>query len=114
MQIYSMNPNQFTHKLQESLQAAQSLAASKNHSELTGAHLIAALLAQGDGATRPILEKAGGNSATIDTSLTSLFEKLPSVQGNAGQQVYMSQEVRAVMNTAEKIRAGMQDEFTSV
>lgn len=26
----------------------------------------------------------------------------------------MSQEVRAVMNTAEKIRAGMQDEFTSV
>ena len=109
-----MNPNQFTHKLQESLQAAQSLAASKNHSELTGAHLIAVLLAQGDGATRPILEKAGGNSATIDTSLIRLFEKLPSVQGNAGQQVYMSQEVRAVMNTAEKIRAGMQDEFTSV
>ena len=60
------------------------------------------------------MEKAGGNSGTIDTSLIRLFEKLPSVQGNAGQQVYMSQEVRAVMNTAEKIRAGMQDEFTSV
>jgi len=109
-----MNPNQFTHKLQEAFQSAQSLATSKNHSELSGAHLFAALLAQVDGVTRPILEKAGGNTGVIDAGVNRLIDKLPKVQGNAGQQIYVSQDVRAVMNTAEKIRSEMQDEFTSV
>lgn len=109
-----MNPNQFTHKLQEAFQSAQSLAASKNHSELTGAHLFAALLAQVDGATRPVLEKAGAAPGAMDSALSRLLGKLPSVQGNAGQQIYMGQDVRAVLNTAEKIRSEMQDDFTSV
>ncbi len=109
-----MNPNQFTHKLQEALQAAQSLATSKNHSELSGAHLFSALLAQEEGATRPILEKAGGQATAMEGAIHRMLDKLPSVQGNAGQQIYLSQDLRAVMNTAENIRSEMQDEFTSV
>src|SRR5690554_6219091 len=71
-----MNPNQFTHKLQEALQAAQSIAASKNHSELSGTHLFSALLAQEDGATRPILEKAGGRTAAMEGALRRMLDKL--------------------------------------
>jgi ATP-dependent Clp protease ATP-binding subunit ClpB len=109
-----MNPNQYTHKLQEALQAAQSLAMGKNHSELTATHLFAALLGQTDGVTRPILEKLGVNTRNLESSLTRLLDKLPAVQGSAGQQLYTSQDLRAVLNAAEKVKGQMKDEFTSV
>ena len=109
-----MDPNQFTHKLQEAFEAAQTLATSKNHSELTGAHLFAALLGQSEGVTRPILEKVGAVPRVIEAALNKLLDKLPSVQGNAGQQLYTGQDLRAVMNTAEKVKTQMKDEFMSV
>ena len=109
-----MNPNQFTNKLQEAFQAAQSLANSRNHSELSAAHLFAALLRESDGVTRPVLEKIGVNTGRLETAVNQLLDKKPSVQGNAGQQVYLSQDLRAVMNTAEKVKSDMKDEFTSV
>ncbi len=109
-----MNPNQFTHKLQEAVQAAQNLASAKNHSEMTSVHLFSALLSQAEGVTRPILENAGANPRVIESSLTRLLDKLPAVTGNAGQQLYLSQDLRAVLNTAEKVKTEMRDEFTSV
>jgi len=109
-----MNPNQYTHKLQEALQAAQSLAMGKNHSELTATHLLSALLGQSEGVTRPILEKLGVNPRQFESALNRLLDKLPAVQGGAGQQLYTSQDLRAVLNTAEKVKGQMKDEFTSV
>ncbi len=109
-----MNPNQFTHKLQEALQSAQQIAADRNHAELTSKHLFSALLQQTEGITRPVLEKLGASPPQIESALRQLLEKLPSVQGNAGQQVYTGQDMRAVLNTAEKVKSEMKDEFTSV
>ena len=109
-----MNPNQFTNKLQEAFQAAQSLAASRNHSELGSVHLFAALLRESDGVTGPVLEKIGVNTTRLEAGVNQLLDKKPSVQGNAGQQVYLSQDLRAVMNTAEQVKEKMKDEFTSV
>ncbi len=109
-----MNPNQFTHKLQEALQAAQSLAAGRNHAELSAAHLLSALLDQSEGVARPILEKLKADPRAFEASLRRLLDKLPSVQGAAGQQLYTSQDLRAVLQEAEKVKARMKDEFTSV
>jgi len=109
-----MNPNQFTLKLQEAFQAAQSLAGTKNHAELSSLHLMSALLDQSDGVTRPILAKVGADPAALASGVSELLEKLPAVQGNAGQQVYLSSDLRGVMNTAEKLRGKMKDEYTSV
>ena len=109
-----MNPNQFTLKLQEAFQAAQSLAAEMSHAELSSLHLFSTLLAQMDGVTRPILSKIGADPDVISQEVSSLLEKLPTVQGNAGQQVYLSTDSRAVMTTAEKLRGKMKDDYTSV
>lgn len=109
-----MNPNQFTLKLQEAFQEAQSHANNSSHAELSSLHLFSALLKQPEGVTGPILSKAGADPASLRSGVDALLEKLPSVQGNAGQQVYLSSDLRAVMNTAEKIRGEMDDEFTSV
>ena len=109
-----MNPNQFTLKLQEAFQAAQSLANEQSHAELSSVHLFSALLDQPDGVTRPILSKIGADPDSLNSQVSTLLGNLPSVQGNAGQQVYLSSDLRAVMNTAEKIRGKMNDDFTSV
>jgi len=110
-----MNPNQFTLKLQEAVQAAQNLASEKNHAELGGVHLLAALLDQSEGVTRPILSKIGADPGALERETDELLEKRPSVQeGGAGQQVYLGSDLRGVMNTAEKVRGELKDEYTSV
>lgn len=109
-----MNHNQFTLKLQEAFQEAQSLANEQSHAELSSVHLFSALLDQPDGVTPPILSKIGANPDSLNSKVSTLLGNLPSVQGNAGQQVYLSSDLRAVMNTAEKIRGKMKDDFTSV
>ncbi|NRB74247.1 MAG: ATP-dependent chaperone ClpB [Verrucomicrobiales bacterium] len=109
-----MNPNQFTLKLQEAFQAAQSLANEHSHAELSSVHLFSTLLDQPEGVTRPILSKIGADPDSLNSQVSTLLGNLPSVQGNAGQQVYLSSDLRAVMNTAEKIRGKMKDDFTSV
>ena len=44
-----MQPERFTTKAQEALQAAQRIARDHSHQEIDGEHLLAALLAQEDG-----------------------------------------------------------------
>lgn len=109
-----MNPNQFTLKLQEAFQAAQSLANNQSQAEISSIHLLSALLDQPEGVVVPILSKVGADPAALRQGVSTLMEKLPSVQGNAGQQVYLSSDLRGVMNTAEKVRGEMEDEYTSV
>ncbi len=109
-----MNPNQFTLKLQEAFQAAQTLASNKSQAELSSVHLMSALLEQPEGVVVPILSKVGADVSALRSGVAELSEKLPSVQGNAGQQVYLSSDLRSVMNTAEMVRGNMKDEYTSV
>ncbi len=109
-----MNVNQFTLKLQEAFQAAQDMASNRNHAELGATHVLAALLDQGEGVTRPIFSKVGADPSAVEREVDALLDKVPAVQGNAGQQIYMSSDLRAVTNTAEKVRGEMKDEYTSV
>ena len=54
-----MQPDKFTTKTQEALQAAQNDATERGHSELTNEHLLRAFLDQPEGVARPLLEKVG-------------------------------------------------------
>tara|TARA_R110000850_G_scaffold16044_8_gene50057 strand:+ start:3770 stop:6349 length:2580 start_codon:yes stop_codon:yes gene_type:complete len=109
-----MNPNQFTLKLQEAFQTAQNLASESSNAELSSVHLFVALLEQPDGVTRPILAKLGADPGALSQQAGDLIAKLPSAQDNTDQQVYLSSDLRAVMNAAEKLRGKMKDDYTSV
>ncbi|MDF1814546.1 MAG: ATP-dependent chaperone ClpB [Verrucomicrobiales bacterium] len=109
-----MNPNQFTLKLQEAFQAAQSLAQQKNNAEITSAHLLYVLLKDEGGVTRPVITKIGADPELITQQMEQTIDRLPSVQGSPGQETYFSSELRAVVNVAEKKRNEMGDEYTSV
>src|SRR5438270_12035247 len=107
-----MRPDKFTQKMQEALQASQSVASEFGHQEITNEHFLIALLDQTDGVTRPLLEKVGGNVANLRQRLRDELERKPKGQGdNLNQGI--GNELRSTIDAAEKEMARMKDEFLS-
>ncbi|KAF5407169.1 MAG: Chaperone protein ClpB 1 [Candidatus Udaeobacter sp.] len=107
-----MRIDKYTQKMQEALQAAQDLASQANHPEITNEHFLSALLDQGEGITRPLLEKLGANVDQLRDRLRSELERRPKIHG-AAADVRLSNELRNVLDSAEKEMSKLKDEFTS-
>src|ERR687887_477005 len=107
-----MRIDKYTQKMQEALQAAQDLASQANHPEITNEHFLSALLDQGEGITRPLLEKLGANADQLRDRLRSELERRPKIHG-ASADVRISNELRTVLDGAEKEMSKLKDEFTS-
>jgi len=80
-----MRIDKYTQKMQEALQASQDLASQFNDSEITNEHFLSALLDQGEGITRPLLEKIGGNVDQLRERLRSELERRPKIHGGAAE-----------------------------
>src|SRR4029077_11234345 len=107
-----MRIDRFTQKMQEALQAAQDIAAQFNHQEIGNEHFLSALLDQTDGVTRPLLEKMGVPVDQLQDNLRTELEQRPQVQG-ASIELRLGNELRTVLDAAEKEMAKLKDEFTS-
>src|SRR5438552_6817194 len=107
-----MRIDKFTQKMQEALQAAQDLASQSNHQEITNEHFLLSLLDQSDGITQPLLEKIGVHSDQLRERLTTELERRPKVTG-ATVDLRLSNELRSVLDGAEKEMSKMKDEYTS-
>src|SRR4026207_958026 len=107
-----MRIDKYTQKMQEALQAAQDLASQANHPEITNEHFLSALLDQGEGITRPLLEKLGTNVDQLRDRLRAELERRPKIHGSA-TDLRLSNELRNVLDSAEKEMSKLKDEFTS-
>jgi ATP-dependent Clp protease ATP-binding subunit ClpB len=107
-----MRIERFTQKMQEALQAAQDLASQLNHQEITNEHFLSALLDQPDGITQPLLEKIGVPAARLRERLTAELERRPKVHG-AAADLRLSNELRTILDGAEKEMSKLKDEYTS-
>jgi ATP-dependent Clp protease ATP-binding subunit ClpB len=107
-----MRIDKYTQKMQEALQTAQDLASQFNNPEITNEHFLSALLDQSDGITRPLLEKLGVNVAQLRDRLRSELERRPKIHG-AAADLRLSNELRSVLDNAEKEMSKLKDEFTS-
>jgi ATP-dependent Clp protease ATP-binding subunit ClpB len=107
-----MRIDKFTQKMQEALQAAQDLASQSNHQEIANEHFLSALLDQTEGITRPLLEKIGVNANHLRDGLRSELERRPKVHG-AAVDLRLANELRSVLDGAEKEMSKLKDEFTS-
>jgi len=107
-----MRIDKYTQKMQEALQAAQDLASQSNHPEITNEHFLSALLDQGEGITRPLLEKLGANVDQLRDRLRSELDSRPKIHG-AAADVRISNDLRNVLDSAEKEMSKLKDEFTS-
>src|SRR5213082_2453389 len=107
-----MRIDRFTQKMQEALQAAQDVASQFNHQEITNEHFLSALLDQSDGITQPLLEKIGVPANRLRERLTGELERRPRVTG-AAVYIRLSNELRSVLDGAEKEMSKLKDEYTS-
>jgi ATP-dependent Clp protease ATP-binding subunit ClpB len=107
-----MRIDKFTQKMQEALQAAQDIASQFNHQEISNEHFLSALLDQSDGITQPLLEKIGVPENRLRERLTAELERRPRVTG-AAVDLRLSNELRSVLDGAEKEMAKLKDEYTS-
>ncbi len=108
------NFHRFTIKAQEALQNAQELAAKKNHGELRGLHLLAALLEDQQSLVVPVLERSGVNLEKLDEQIEQELARIPPILANSNVgPLYLSQELMKVLDQSAKIAAQQKDEFVS-
>ncbi len=108
------NFHRFTIKAQEALQNAQELAAKKNHGELRGLHLLAALLEDGQSLVVPVLERCGVNIEKLDDQVDLELDRIPPILANSTVgQLYLSQELLKALDQSAKIAMQQKDEFVS-
>jgi len=108
-----MNPDKFTIKAADAVQRAQQLAGERGNPELTGVHLLAALLdpqSQDGGIVTPILDKAGGRSAQVRSIAASELNRLPKQSGGS---LGAHRSFTDALAAAEKNADAMKDRFVS-
>ena len=106
-----MRLDKLTIKSQEALQKAQGIASEHGHTELMPEHVLVALLGQSEGIVRPILQKLGVEPAAANKAAREALNKIPRVTG--AQQVYISDRLRKVIETAEREADHLKDEYVS-
>ena len=106
-----MDYEHFTFKLQDALQNASALAQKNDHSEIGLEHLLLALLAQEDGIVPPVIERIGGNVASLAKQLEERLKEYPKVTGNT--QMRLSNEAQKVLAKAETHMAALKDQYLS-
>ena len=108
-----MNTQKLTQKMIEAIQTAQAMAMENENQSLSDAHLLYALIDQNGGLIPGILSKMGVDSNALLAGLDALIAAAPKVHGGSGE-VYASQEVSKMMNTAERLASKSGDAYVSV
>ena len=98
--------------MQEAVQAAQGIASQLGHAEVDNEHFLSALLADAEGIARPLFDKLGVASRTIDEKLRAELGRRASMQGSATQPG-LARELLNVLTAAESEMSRLKDEYLS-
>lgn len=107
----------FTIQAQEALERSQQLVGERNQGELRALHLLYILLIQEDSSCRQILEKMKIAVDELEKEVFESLNKIPrvfTIGGGGFMQMYFSQEMMQVIETAAKKSLARKDEFISV
>jgi ATP-dependent Clp protease ATP-binding subunit ClpB len=111
-----MQPDRFTIKSQEALQAAQQLAEERRNPQTRPEHLLAVLLEQDGGVVVPVLRKLGVDPAAVRQAVNPALEALPRLTTSPEAREELaagSSELIQILRTAEKEMRELQDEYVS-
>jgi ATP-dependent Clp protease ATP-binding subunit ClpB len=111
-----MDPNRLTQKSQEALHDAQTKALRYGHTEVDGEHLLLALLDQPEGLVPRLLEAADADPDRVRTDVEAELARRPRVSGPGASpgQVYVTQRLSRLLDTAEREAKRLKDEYVSV
>ncbi len=105
-----MRMDKLTSRFQQALADAQSLAVGRDHNLIEPVHLLAALLDQQGGSTRPLLAQAGVNTTTLRQRALEAIERLPKVSGQEGH-VTVGNDLTRLLNVTDKLAQQRGDAF---
>jgi ATP-dependent Clp protease ATP-binding subunit ClpB len=103
--------DKLTVKAQEALQAAQEMGARGGQQQIEPLHILWALIAQGDGVVRPLLEKLGVAPSRLAGEIEKQIARLPKVTGISQQ--YLSKDSNEVLEKAFDEAHRLKDEYVS-
>ena len=106
----AFDPNRWTIKTQEAVQAALESARQASNPEVTPDHLLAALVGQSEGVVLPVLQKLGVDLASLRNRLAESLSRLPHAYGSDAR---LSRDLTKVMDEADEARQNLSDEYLS-
>ena len=94
----ALDPNTWTLKTTEAVNAALAAATERNNPEATSAHLLAALLRQEDGVVLPVVRKLGLNPVTVRDAADAAVAALPTAYGT---ETRAGKDLRGLIEAAD-------------
>ncbi|MDO8558434.1 MAG: ATP-dependent chaperone ClpB [bacterium] len=111
-----MDPNSFTNKAQQAVEQAAHVARARGQQSIDALHLLFSLASDADGFIPQIFSKIGIDAKMILARTDEALSQLPrtrNVQENAGNQMYLTQELAGVFAEADRARQTMHDDYVS-
>ena len=105
-----MRTDKLTTAFQQVLSDAQSLAVGYDSPTMEPLHVLSALLAQEQGATKSLLSRAGVNTQRLQQSVNSALESLPKITNPEGQ-VTVGSELAKLLNLTDRDAQKRGDQF---
>ncbi|TDD10697.1 ATP-dependent chaperone ClpB [Saccharopolyspora terrae] len=102
-----------TTKTQQAISSAVQAATMAGNPDVGPAHVLGALLAQGDGLTAPLLTAVGADVADVRRELDSLTNSLPAATGSTVGAPQLSGEAVKALTRAQRLATEMGDEYVS-
>ena len=105
-----MRMDKMTHRLQNALADAQSLALGRDNSSLMPAHLLSVLVDDRQSSVVPLLTRAGVRMAELPVAIGKALNDLPTLKSPTGE-VAMSAELAKVLNLADRAAQQAGDQY---
>lgn len=109
-----MNLDKFTDRAKNVIAEAQNIAISSGHQQLTGLHLLKALLEEQDSVIEKIIQYSEGDKNKLDSHVKKELQKLPVVEGEGVSGIYMGSDFAKIIDLSQEIAKKEGDKFVSV
>uniref|UniRef100_Q11E07 Chaperone protein ClpB n=2 Tax=Phyllobacteriaceae TaxID=69277 RepID=Q11E07_CHESB len=113
METWNMDIEKYSERVRGFIQAAQTLALSRNHQQFSPEHILKVLVDDEEGLAANLIERAGGRARDVKLGVDAALEALPRVEGGSGQ-LYLAQPLAKVFSTAEELAKKAGDSFVTV
>ena len=108
-----MNIEKYTERARGFVQAAQTLALTRDNQQFLPEHLLKVLVDDPEGMATGLIERAGGRPQDVRLAVDAAVDAIPRVTGGAGQ-IYLAPQTAKVFATAEDIAKKAGDSFVTV
>ncbi|WP_083751912.1 Clp protease N-terminal domain-containing protein [Saccharothrix sp. ALI-22-I] len=111
-----MDTERLTQKSQQALHDAQTKALRFGHTEVDGEHLLLALLDDPEGLVPRLLDQAGVGPDALRAGVEAELGRRPRVSGPGASpgQIFLTQRLARLLDTAEREAKRLKDEYVSV